>query len=105
MGRYYYLNEDHSYTPCDLMTWGTQLENLERHVGDDVIDGHHVSTVWLGFDHNWHDNGKPLLFETMVFDNTGTDIYMNRYTTWVEAAIGHEETIKWVKQRGKQTQL
>lgn len=101
----YYLNEDHSYTPCDLMTWAEQFEHMDRHVGNDMVNDHHVSTVWLGLNHAYRDNCKPLLFETMVFDKSGSDIFMNRYSTWDEAAIGHAEAINWVKQRGEQEQL
>ena len=94
----------------NLMTWATQFEQMDNHVADDVIDGHHVSTIWLGLDHNHLRDicgGKPLVFETMVFDSPkgGSDIYMERYSTWDEAVIGHAEAINWVKQRGKQEQL
>ena len=102
MGRHYYLNEDHSYTPCDLMTWAMQLEELwearKKHVAVDIIEGKRISTVWLGLDHSY-DGRKPLLFETMIFadDEIGGDIYMDRYTTWEEAEAGHQKAIQWVK--------
>jgi hypothetical protein len=34
----------------------------------------------------------------MVFDEpkSGTDIYMDRYTTWDEAIEGHKKAIQWV---------
>ncbi len=95
----YYLNEDHTYTPCDLITWAKQFETMDNRVARDMINEHRVSTVWLGLNHSWHDTEKPLLFETMVFDKSGSDIFMNRYSTWDEAAIGHAEAINWVKQR------
>ena len=100
--RAYYLNEDKTYRPANLMEWSEQLQRLAkantRHVGKDIIHGHMVSTVWLGLDHNWF-GGKPLVFETMVFegDKPGRDIYMNRYTTWQEAEEGHQKAIVWVK--------
>lgn len=98
----YYLNPDHSYTPCDLMTWCEQFEHMDRHVASDHIDDHHVSTVWLGLNHAWRDADPPLLFETMVFDKPGSDVFMKRYSTWNEAEIGHAEAFNWVKQRGKE---
>ncbi len=78
------------------MTWANQFEKGNK-VADDIINGKHVSTIWLGLDHN-HFGGRPLLFETMVFDNPrcGHDIYMNRYTTWDEAVEGHKKAIQWV---------
>ena len=91
----YYLNEDKTYRQCDVEEWGGQFETMVRHVGDDMIDGHHVSTVWLGLDHN-HFGGRPLLFETMVFKARGQDIYMRRYTTWEQAVEGHKKAVQWV---------
>ncbi len=105
MGDHYFLNSDNSYTPCDLMTWANQLEELwkegRKHVGHIVIDGLRISTVWLGLNHNFLNIGKPLLFETMIFDDDGDcgwDYhYQERYTTWDEAVEGHKTAIEWVK--------
>lgn len=98
---HYFLNEDHTYTQCTLMEWAIQIEHLwrekKKHVADEEVKGKRVSTVWLGLDHNYL-GGKPLLFETMVFDQPkgGTDIYMDRYTTWTEAVEGHKKAVQWV---------
>ncbi len=40
----YYLNEDKTYRPAELMEWAEQFENMNRHVGSDMVDGKHVST-------------------------------------------------------------
>ena len=90
----YYLNEDKTYRQCDATEWGNQFEQMDRHVGNDFIEGYHVSTVWLGLDHSYF-SGPPLLFETMVFKDL-EDIYMDRYTTWDEAVEGHKKAIQWV---------
>lgn len=94
----YYLNEDKTYRVATTIEWGMQFEKMDRHVGDDIVNGCHVSTVWLGLDHNYF-GGRPLVFETMVFDKEGggRDIYMDRYTTWDEAVEGHKKAIEWVK--------
>lgn len=94
----YYLNEDKTYRPAELLEWAEQFENMNRHVGNDVVCGKHVSTVWLGLDHN-HFGGVPLVFETMVFSehDGNSDIYMERYSTWDEALEGHKKAIEWVK--------
>lgn len=94
----YYLNEDKTYTKCDLETWANQFETMDRHVASDIINSKRISTVWLGLDHN-HLGGEPLLFETMVFSqhNPGCEIFMNRYTTWDEALEGHQKAIDWVR--------
>jgi hypothetical protein len=101
MSHHYFLNEDHTYRPCDLMEWANQIEDLwrenKKQVADEEINGKRVSTVWLGIDHNFL-GGRPLLFETMVFDGPrgGSDIYMDRYTTWDEAVKGHQKAVGWV---------
>ncbi len=93
---HYFLNEDHTYRPCTLMEWGHQFESIDRHVAEDRINDCRVSTIWLGTDHNYHWEGPPLLFETMVFKNGASDIYCDRYSTWQEAEQGHERAIQWV---------
>lgn len=91
---HYYLNEDKTYTPCDLLTWANQLESMDRRVAQDEINGARVSTVWLGTDHNLAD-GKPYLLETMIFKDKES-IYCQRYSTWQEAEEGHKKAIQWV---------
>jgi hypothetical protein len=93
----YFLNPDHTYRECGLMEWGQQLETIDVHVGDTEINGCRVSTVWLGTDHNFWLEGPPLVFETMVFQPRGHDIYLERYTTWEQAEEGHQRAIQWVK--------
>lgn len=95
MLNHYFLNEDHTYSPCDLMEWATQLESMNKHVAYDLINDCRISTVWLGLNHNWGD-GPPLVFETMVFKPSGSDNYQVRYTTWDEALLGHEKAKQWV---------
>ena len=61
-----------------------------------------ISTVWLGNDHNFYQDGLPIIFETMIFKNTDTDrpwcdIYMDRYSTEEEALRGHEIAVEIAK--------
>ena len=62
---------------------------------DLLPNGKWVSTVWLGLDCQFGE-GKPLIFETMVFPEKGNflDIDCARYSTEEEALKGHEEMIK-----------
>lgn len=59
-----------------------------------------VSTVWLGMDHNWSGEGKPIIFETMVFayDEDGevnfSGEYQERYATEKEALAGHAKAVE-----------
>lgn len=53
-----------------------------------------VSTVWLGVNHNWADDGAPSLFETMVFGGgEAQDQTMWRWRTEGEARAGHAEIV------------
>lgn len=55
-----------------------------------------ISTVFLGIDHNWWDDGPPLLWETMVFGGP-FDLTGRRYATRAEALIGHAEVVAQVR--------
>lgn len=58
-----------------------------------------ISTVWLGINHR-HDEGPPLIFETMVFGGIeenidfGDERECRRYSTIKEAIEGHKEVCK-----------
>ena len=55
----------------DLTEWGKFMENAKRHVGDETIDGIRISTVFLGLDHNFSDEGPAVLWESMLFCKEG----------------------------------
>lgn len=98
---YYKLDENKNVVPSSREEWSDFIEgNLPtnyKHVGDDMVDGKRVSTVFLGLDHNWNPESKiPIVFETMVFRNS-VDIYQERYSIWKEAEEGHQRAIQWVK--------
>ena len=52
-----------------------------------------ISTVFLGIDHSF-GGGKPVLFETMCFSGSYTDLYCRRYRTWDRAYQGHFELLE-----------
>lgn len=91
----YILGED-GKTPIaehDLFKWADWFEGSHEQrkikrteVGDSVI-----STIFLGLDHNYGD-GAPLLFETMIFGGPH-DGEMDRYSTYEEAIIGHNNMV------------
>lgn len=56
-------------------------------IGYDEIGDTHVSTVWLGLNHNWA-GGPPLIFESMIFGGDH-DGWQDRYTTKEQAVAGH----------------
>jgi hypothetical protein len=63
----------------------------KRIAWDDLPDVH-VSTVFLGLDHNFGSNNGPVLYETMVFGFPSEE--QERSTTWREAYNTH---IRWIE--------
>lgn len=82
----------------DLLTWATWIERERAtiRVAYDRIDWVRISTVFLGLDHNFADDGPPLVFETMVFGGT-LDNEQWFYSTWGEAEVGHASVVAQVK--------
>ena len=56
-----------------------------------------VSTVFLGLDYNFSNEGPPIVFETMIFNGIYDHKEQWRYSTWDEAMKGHERAVKMVK--------
>lgn len=73
-----------------------KIRTLNKRVALDNIDGVEVSTVWLGFNHQYGD-GPPLIFETMIFGCSGDlDGYQERYSTLEQAQQGHKKATRLV---------
>lgn len=62
-----------------------------RVAATELGDGRHVSTVFLGLDHQWLPGGPPLLFETMVFPECSM---CGRCSTWDQAVAQHEVVVE-----------
>ena len=79
--------------PISHAEWSQKLGDYEYQVvkQDTLDNGLHVSTVWLGLNHNFAE-GPPLIFETMVFG--GPEEYQERYATLEEANAGHQTMIE-----------
>lgn len=93
----------------DMIEWARWFETAGRIVIKTDVGPLHVSTVFLGLDHNWSPDpdAPPLLFETMIFgadaDMTppttlrelllGRD-YQRRFATWDEAQKGHADAVE-----------
>ncbi len=89
--KYMYVLDGHEpVLEHDLMKWARWFETADRTVRRTEHGNMMVSTVFLGLDHNFDDDGPPVLFETMVFTGNETgDWDMVRYCTWDEAEAGH----------------
>lgn len=82
----------------DLMTWANWFEKANRHVANDKLPNDvRVSTIFLGLDHRFGDEGdEPILFETMIFGGQH-DQFQDRYCTWAEAEAGPARAMGLVK--------
>lgn len=75
--------------PATMMASASQLGDIrERRVAESWHKGVQTSTVFLGLDHSFVPNGKPVLFETMIFGGK-YDQATCRYYTYDEAERGH----------------
>lgn len=102
-GHLYYVLDGHEVRPTtSLLEWARMFEGEERRVAQtEVAPGIRVSTVFLGLDHRFWGDGPPLLFETMAFSDTDTDVAdaFNRYATWAEAEAGHAAAVAELQER------
>ena len=92
---YYYILENGVPKPVDFQEWGQWWEKTDRTVAKTRIGKVLVSTVFLGFDHQW-DDGPPLLFETLVFGGI-FDGEMEQYSTLDEAKAGHKAMVERIR--------
>ena len=85
-----YILDGHDPVYCDPITaslW-KQTHWDQCQVAEDFVGTVRLSTVFLGMDYNHTGEGKPILFETMVFGGD-MDGRQERYCTWDEALAGH----------------
>jgi hypothetical protein len=84
---WYDLNKDNTVVQCDFPPKDTSHWRLLRTDYPKV----RVSTVFLGLDHNFLEEGAPILFETMVFANGAKmiDLACERYSSYSDAVAGH----------------
>lgn len=86
---------DRQGKPMPCSAWLETLTNQEaRLVGYARFpDGTYVSTVWLGLEHGRDNQGRPIIFETMVFTAANEDLFHCRYATEDDALAGHREAV------------
>jgi len=93
----YILDADHNpVEEDDLFAWGRWLEAAEVRVERTIIDDVRVSTVFLGLDHSFSEEGPPILFETMIFGGH-FDQEQDRCATWDEAVLMHHKMCERVR--------
>lgn len=93
-----WILDGHTPVPADdVHDWALWFESatrqgLRRVAGDEIEQGF-LSTVFLGSDYNFDQEGPALLFETMLFDQTGEGNLIERYATWDDALTGHRAAL------------
>jgi hypothetical protein len=98
MDNYYKLNEDKTTSPCSQDEFIAQTTSNAKHVDKTEKDGYNISTVFLGSDYNFQRTGAPILFETMIFDANGDDVFIDRYETYEDAKKGHDYCVENLKE-------
>jgi hypothetical protein len=87
---------DRSGNPITIEKLGALLGNKGYcRVDFTEVGESRVSTVWLGMNHG-HDEGLPVIFESMVFGGESDD-YCERYTAETEAKAGHKRIVEALK--------
>ena len=103
MTDHYIIDKNGIISEASLIEWAEWFETNppERIIGKDSVkfgeSELRISTVFLGLDHRFSGEGDPILFETMLFDesDSGEELYMERYTTF-DAALEKHNHIKSV---------
>jgi hypothetical protein len=96
----YILNTENNPVPKDILEaikWKRENPALSR-IGWDEVDGVTISTVFLVIDDAFL--GDPKLFETCLFygeNGDGDSRVVDRYSTFDEAKIGHNQWIKKIR--------
>lgn len=81
----------------DIAVWAEWISDPDNKIVRKTDVGEtEVSTVFLGVNHNFRDEGPPILYETLVFGGP-LDQEMYRYATREAAEAGHEAMVKLVQ--------
>lgn len=96
---YFILDQDGKPKPVAFEEWSVIiLEGNKWHIGRTKVGKYDVSTVFLGMDLNFLQEGEPLaLYETYVFGEGPYAGRMEHYATLEEAQVGHETMVNRVK--------
>lgn len=92
-----YRLDGHRAVPCDdLAEWAKYFGGTGRIVKQECVEEVMISTVFLAINHNFRRIGRPVLFETMIFEGPLSQS-AQRYCTWDEAEQGHVAMVEAVK--------
>lgn len=104
MNLHYWILDGQTPVPCSPEELAEWFETADRKVALDKVAGICVSTVFLGLNRNCHPGGSPILFETMLMTEAGTDLTVGeietrQYSTWDEAEAGHRAIVEQLKSK------
>ena len=97
---YFILDGNRNVLKATSMEWAAWLRDSDRGVArTDLTEDTMISTVFLGFNHNYSGEGEPILWESLVFGGP-EDGYMTRCSgTWQDAEAMHNNMVEEVKIR------
>ncbi|MGH9903932.1 MAG: hypothetical protein ACRD68_19145 [Pyrinomonadaceae bacterium] len=99
MAKGQFILDGRKVIPCtEVGQWGHWFMNAERHVGRTEVGPYVVSTVFVGLDYSFGESERPLVFETMVFEDK-EEVEREFYATWEEAEAGHARMVALTEQR------
>ena len=94
----YYRRDGSPY--AEMLEWAKDFEKGNRRVGGTkLLNRVWISTIWLGLDHSF-GTGPPLIFESMAFFRSRSDIDCERYATEEAALKGHEKMVQRWRWKG-----
>ena len=93
---YYILDKDNTPYQTTLDQVVLNMDKMKNIQEDRLNDGTAITTTFLFCSSQKHD-GKPLLFNTKVINQSGVD-YSELYKTYNEAIDGHNRVLKMYKQ-------
>jgi hypothetical protein len=97
MRLYYVLDDDGQPKPVsDVVEWGRWFEAAKRQVADTMVGCVRISTVFLGLDHSFSDDGPLIVFETMIFGGS-LNGEQDRYASREQAIEGHAAAVQRVR--------
>lgn len=102
-----YILKGHRVVHANGLEWAEWFEKSDRkrRVAKSDVAGLCISTVFLGVDHNFTDDGPPLLFETMVFNHWTDGRVYGRCSTWTQAKAMHKEAVEVMKRCKSRAEL
>lgn len=94
----YVLDEHNNPVRADnLQEWAQHMEQPHQ-IGNDVVRGVRISTVFMGLAGNLLNLPRP--FETLLFMDGVPLPESQRYATWDAAKRGHAQWVERVKKQG-----